>query len=114
MVIELTGLFIDECGWVKKGDKSVGVGHLYFGNVGKTANSRVAVFGRLCNGKYASLVDSRLYLPGSWRKDITKCNETGIPVDERGFKTKQNIARYTEQAMFTCRLLLFRLLNMFK
>ena len=45
----LTGLLIDESGWVKKGDKSVGVGHQYCGNVGKTANSQVAVFGCLCN-----------------------------------------------------------------
>ena len=37
----LTGLLIDESGWVKKGDKSVGVGHQYCGNVGKTANLQV-------------------------------------------------------------------------
>ena len=66
----LTGLLIDESGWVKKGDKSVGDGHQYFGNVGKTANSQVAGFGCLCNGKYASLVDCRLYLPKSWTTDI--------------------------------------------
>ena len=47
----LTGLLIDESGWVKKGNKSVGVGYQYCGNVGKTANSQVAVFGCLCNGK---------------------------------------------------------------
>jgi len=88
----LTGLLIDESGWVKKGDKSVGVGHQYCGNVGKTANSQVAVFGCLCNGKYASLVDSRLYLPESWCQDTARCNEAGIPVEERGFKTKQSLA----------------------
>lgn len=60
---KLTGLLIDESGWEKKGDKSVGVGHQYCGNVGKTANSQVAVFGCLCNDKYASLIDARLYLP---------------------------------------------------
>lgn len=88
----LTGLLIDESGWVKKGDKSVGVGHQYCGNVGKTANSQVAVFGCLCNGKYASLVDSRLYLPESWCQDAARCNEAGIPVEERDFKTKQSLA----------------------
>ena len=88
----LTGLLIDESGWVKKGDKSVGVGHQYCGNVGKTANSQVAVFGCLCNGKYASLVDSRLYLPESWSRDTARCDEAGIPGDERGFKTKQSLA----------------------
>jgi SRSO17 transposase len=60
--------------------------------VGKTANSQVAVFGCLCNGKYASLVDSRLYLPESWSQDASKCDEAGIPASERGFKTKQVLA----------------------
>jgi len=88
----LTGLLIDESGWVKKGNKSVGVGHQYCGNVGKTANSQVAVFGCLCNGKHASLVDSRLYLPKSWTTDSRRCDEVGVPTDERTFKTKQELA----------------------
>ena len=87
----LTGLLIDESGWVKKGDKSVGVGHQYCGNVGKTANSQVAVFGCLCNGKYASLVDSRLYLPESWCQDTARCNEAGIPNEERGSKPNKSL-----------------------
>jgi len=41
---KLTGLIIDESGWVKKGEKSVGVGWQYCGNVGKISNSQVAVF----------------------------------------------------------------------
>ena len=88
----LTGLLIDESGWVKKGDKSVGVGHQYCGNVGKTANSQVAVYGCLCNGKHASLVDCRLYLPASWTNDSQRCKKADIPVEERIFKTKQELA----------------------
>jgi SRSO17 transposase len=88
----LTGLLIDESGWEKKGDKSVGVGHQYCGNVGKTANSQVAVFGCLCNGKHVSLVDSRLYLPTSWITDSSRCKEADIPIEERIFKTKQELA----------------------
>jgi len=61
----LTGLLIDDSGWVK-GDKSVGVGHKYFGNVGKTATSQVAVSVCLCNGKHVSLVETRLNLPDMW------------------------------------------------
>jgi len=63
---KLTGLIIDETGWVKKGDKSVGVGWQYCGNVGKTANSQVAVMACLCNGDFASMIDTRLYLPQDW------------------------------------------------
>ena len=89
---KLTGLLIDESGWVKKGNKSVGVGHQYCGNVGKTANSQVAVFGCLSNGKYASLVDTRLYLPKSWCGDPSRCKEAGIPRQNRVFKTKPELA----------------------
>jgi SRSO17 transposase len=63
---KMTGLIIDESGWVKKGYKSVGVGHQYCGNVGKVSNSQVAVFACLSNGDFASMIDARLYLPKSW------------------------------------------------
>lgn len=89
---KLTGLLIDESGWVKKGIKSVGVGHQYCGNVGKTANSQVAVFGCLCSDKYASLVDTRLYLPKSWCNDHQRCEAAGVPKEERVFKTKPELA----------------------
>lgn len=86
------GLLIDESGWVKKGDKSVGVGHQYCGNVGKTANSQVAVFGCLCSGKHAALIDTRLYLPNSWIKDEKRCDKAGIPKDMRKFMSKPQLA----------------------
>jgi len=89
---KLTGLIIDESGWVKKGDKSVGVGRQYCGNVGKLANSQVAVFACLSNGKYASLVDTRLYLPKDWCNDQKRCDEAGIPQTDRKFKTKLELA----------------------
>lgn len=89
---KLTGLIIDESGWVKKGDKSVGVGHQYCGNVGKTANSQVAVFGCLSNGDFASMIDTRLYLPQDWCNDPGRCEEAGIPEQERTFKTKLQLA----------------------
>ena len=89
---KLTGLLIDESGWVKKGDKSVGVGHQYCGNVGKTANSQVAVFACLSNGKYASLVDTKLYLPKDWCNNSGRCEEAGIPKNEMKFRTKLELA----------------------
>jgi SRSO17 transposase len=90
---KLTGLIIDESGWVKKGDKSVGVGWQYCGNVGKVANSQVAVFACLSNGDYASMVDARLYLPKDWCDDPSRCQQAGIPETERTFKTKLELAR---------------------
>ena len=89
---KLTGLIIDESGWVKKGVKSVGVGHQYCGNVGKTANSQVAVFACLSNGDFASMVDARLYLPKDWCDNPSRCDEAGIPQENRTFKTKLVLA----------------------
>ena len=89
---KLTGLIIDESGWEKKGDKSVGVAPQYCGNVGKVANSQVAVFGALSNGDFASMADARLYLPESWCEDSSRCEEVGIPEEERIFKMKWEIA----------------------
>ena len=53
--LKLTGFLIDETGTEKKGDKSIGVGHQYCSNVGKTANSQVAVMACLSNGDFASI-----------------------------------------------------------
>jgi len=89
---KLTGLIIDESGWVKKGNKSVGVGHQYCGNVGKLSNSQVAVFAALNNGDFCSMVDARLFLPEDWCADSKRCDEAGIPISERTFKTKLQIA----------------------
>ena len=89
---KLTGLIIDESGWVKKGVKSVGVGHQYCGNVGKTANSQGAVFACLSNGDFASMVDARLYLPKDWCDNPSRCDEAGIPQENRTFKTKLVLA----------------------
>ena len=89
---KLTGLLIDESGWEKKGDKSIGVASQYCGNVGKVANSQVAVFGALNNGDFASMVDARLYLPESWCNDSARCDVAGIPEQDRRFKMKWEIA----------------------
>lgn len=89
---KLTGLIIDESGWVKKGDKSVGVGWQYCGNVGKISNSQVAVFAALNNGDFASMVDARLYLPQDWCENPARCDEAGIPEEHSTFKTKLDLA----------------------
>lgn len=90
--MKLTGFIIDETGVEKKGDKSVGVGHQYCGNVGKTANSQVAVMGCLSNGDFASMIDARLYLPKDWCNGPERCEKAGIPEEEREFKTKIDLA----------------------
>jgi SRSO17 transposase len=89
---KLTGLIIDETGTVKQGDKSVGAGWQYCGNVGKIANSQVAVMACLSNGDYASMIDAQLYLPEDWAYHPARCKTAGIPKSCQMFKTKIEIA----------------------
>jgi len=89
---KLTGLIIDETGTIKKGNKSVGVGWQYCGNVGKTGNSQVAVVACLSNGDFASMADARLYLPQDWCNNKQRCDEAKIPEENRVFKTKAELA----------------------
>ena len=89
---KMTGLIIDESGWVKKGAKSVGVGHQYCGNVGKVSNSQVAVFTCLSNGDFASMIYARLNLPKDWCNDAKRCQEADIPQERMTFKSKLELA----------------------
>ncbi len=54
-------LLLDETGFQKKGDKSVGVARQWNGRLGKVENSQVAVFASLSQGSHSSLIDTRLY-----------------------------------------------------
>ena len=86
---KLIGLHIDETGVRKKGKYSVGVDRQYCGNIGKTDNSQVAVYAALSQGDFATLIDSKLYLPKSWTSDKQRLDEAKVPLDQREFKTKQ-------------------------
>ena len=55
--VKLTGFLVDETGGETKGDKSVGVGWQYCGNVGKIANCQVALMGSM---------GMALVWPGKW------------------------------------------------
>jgi SRSO17 transposase len=85
-------LVIDESSEEKKGIESVGVGHQYCGNLGKTCNSQVAVYGALASDNLVSIIDTRLYLPKSWTEDSKRCDKVGIPKTHRDLKTKPELA----------------------
>jgi SRSO17 transposase len=89
---KLTGLIIDETVTLKKGDKSVGVGWQYCGNAGKIANCQASGVSCLRNGDFASITDVRLFLPPDWCGDASRCETAGIPIENRGFKSKTEIA----------------------
>lgn len=87
------GLLIDESGWKKQGDHSVGVARQYLGRLGKLDNGQVAVVGSLCQGDEGLLIDMGLYLPQSWIDDPARCDQAGIPAADQVFKTKPVLAQ---------------------
>ncbi|XXF75157.1 transposase [Myxococcaceae bacterium GXIMD 01537] len=72
-------LAVDETGFLKKGEKSVGVARQYTGTVGKVENVQVGVFRSYVTPRGHALVDRELYLPASWTEDATRRREGGIP-----------------------------------
>lgn len=82
---------IDDSGHPKYGKHSVGVGHQYCGNLGKTANCQVAVSLSLASEHGSIPLDYRLYLPKEWVDDPVRRAKTGVPKDVT-FATKPQIA----------------------
>lgn len=87
-----TCLLIDESGFTKKGEDSVAVARQYNGRLGKLDNCQVAVFGALCAGRHAALVDTRLFLPDEWVNDPDRCAEVRIPEEMIVAKSKIELA----------------------
>jgi len=85
-------LIVDETGFLKKGEKSVGVKRQYTGTAGKTENCQVGVFVAYASNKGAAFIDRALYLPKEWAKDKGRREQAGIPEEEE-FATKPAMAR---------------------
>ncbi|MEH2471212.1 SRSO17 transposase [Nitrobacteraceae bacterium AZCC 2161] len=90
---------IDDTGFPKKGQHSVGVTRQYCGQLGKQDNCQVAVSLSLANHHASLPVAYRLYLPEDWAKDSRRRRKTGVP-EEVSFKTKPEIA--LEQITAAC------------
>ncbi len=91
---------IDDTGFPKKGEHSVGVARQYCGQLGKQDNCQVAVSLSLANHHASLPVAYRLYLPEVWAQDSARQRKTGVPEDVV-FKTKPEIA--LEQIDAACR-----------
>jgi SRSO17 transposase len=85
-------LIVDETGFLKKGDKSVGVAPQYTGTTGDTANAQVGVFLAYASGKGAAFIDRALYLPEEWTHDTDRSGAAGVP-ETITFATKVELAR---------------------
>ena len=85
-------LIVDETGFLKKGEKSVGVKRQYTGTAGKTENCQIGVFLCYASENGAAFIDRALYLPKEWAKDEGRRAQAGIP-EEVEFVTKPAMAR---------------------
>ena len=74
---------IDDTGFPKKGEHSVGVARQYCGQLGKQDNCQVAVSLSLANHHASLPVAYRLYLPEDWAEDSKRRRKTGVPEDIR-------------------------------
>lgn len=90
--ISSKGLILDESGWQKTGNNSVGVARQYIGQVGKITNGQIGVFASLCHRQQVGLLQGRLYLPHEWVNDKKRCNKAGIPPTEQIYRTKPELA----------------------
>jgi SRSO17 transposase len=82
---------IDDTGFPKQGQHSVGVERQYSGTLGKIANCQVAVSLHHVGQMGSAVLAWRLYLPESWANDHARREEAGIP-HEIGFKPKWQLA----------------------
>jgi len=87
----ITAWIIDDTGFPKKGQHSVGVARQYCGQLGKQDNCQVAVSLTIANEGASLPVAWRLYLPEIWLDDAERRRKAKIP-DEVVFQTKPQIA----------------------
>jgi len=85
-------LIVDETGFLKKGNKSVGVARQYTGTAGKRENCQVGVLLCYTSEKGAAFIDRALYLPREWADDRARREEAGVPEEVR-FATKGELAK---------------------
>lgn len=84
-------LVIDESGFPKQGNHSVGVARQYCGTLGKIANCQVGVFLSYASSKGHAGIDRALYLPKGWADAPDRCKAAGIP-NETEYRTKPELA----------------------
>ena len=93
-------LIVDESGFQKKGQDSIGVARQYCGTIGKVANCQVGVFTGYVSELGYALVDKRLFIPKKWFEDehLERRNKCRLPPDT-AYRTKPELAVEMLQAI---------------
>jgi hypothetical protein len=92
-------LIVDETGFLKKGEKSVGVARQYTGTAGETVNCQVGVFLAYSSQKGAAFLDRALYLPRGWTNASARRAEAGVP-ERIVFRNKVELAQESLERAF--------------
>ena len=87
----LQAWIVDDTGFPKKGQHSVGVVRQYCGQIGKQDNCRVAVSLSVANPSASLPIAFQLYLPREWAEDSARRQKAGVP-DTIAFQTKPEMA----------------------
>jgi SRSO17 transposase len=82
---------VDDTGFLKQGQHSVGVQRQYTGSAGKVTNCQVGVSLTIATRTEHLPIDFELYLPESWANSTARRSEARIP-PEVTFKTKPELA----------------------
>jgi SRSO17 transposase len=78
-VLEPTAWAVDDTGFPKDGDQSVGVQRQYCGTLGKTANCQLGVSINAVTEQASCPLDWRLFLPESWEGDTRRRAACHLP-----------------------------------
>jgi SRSO17 transposase len=85
-------LIVDETGFLKKGEGSVGVQRQYSGTAGRIENCQIGVFLAYVAARGHTFLDRALYVPEEWAGNQPRRRAAGIPKEIR-FATKPVLAR---------------------
>ena len=88
---DLEAFVVDDTGFAKKGEHSVGVTRQYSGTLGRTDNCQVAVSLHLAGSKGSGCIGMQLYLPEEWAGDARRRAAAGVPTQVE-FQRKWQIA----------------------
>jgi SRSO17 transposase len=88
---------VDDTGFPKKGEHSVGVTRQYCGQVGKQENCRIAVSLSVATWDSSLPIAYHLYLPKDWAEDAARREKAEVPEGVE-FQTKPEIAMHQIRA----------------
>lgn len=85
-------LVVDETGFLKKGQHSVGVQRQYSGTAGRIENCQIGVFLAYASAHGRTFLDRERYLPKEWAEAAERRKAAGVP-EAVEFATKPQLAR---------------------